>query len=133
MDGSNPRQIINSSTSQIFWPNALGKTIFLIHSIFLIHLFVFFLLWISAIDHVSNELWWGDAKLDFIAVSDLEGGRRAVIVNKRNSKTINHIFAISVFEDWLYFTDWETKSYAFLIMTLFIIILIFSNHQFQNF
>lgn len=87
MDGSNPRQIINGSAGQLIgWPNAL------------------------AIDYINRELFWGDAKLDFISVSDLDGGRRAVVISKHNSKTINHIFAISVFENYLYFSDWDTKS-----------------------
>jgi len=83
MDGSNRRIIISDGLG---WPNAL------------------------AISYESKEIFYGDAKLDFIAVSDYEGKRRSTIISKRNSRTINHVFAISVFEDSIYFSDWESKS-----------------------
>lgn len=72
MDGSNPKIIVNDGLG---WPNAL------------------------AISYESREIFYGDAKLDFIAVCDYDGKRRSVIINKRNSRTINHVFALSVFEE----------------------------------
>lgn len=72
MDGSNIKIIVNDGLG---WPNAL------------------------AISYETREIFYGDAKLDFIAVCDFDGQRRSIIVNKRNSKTISHIFAISVFEE----------------------------------
>ena len=83
MDGTNQRVIVNDSLA---WPNAL------------------------AIDYVTREIFYGDAKLDFIAVCDYEGKRRQLIIDKRNSRTINHVFALSVFEDYIYYSDWESKS-----------------------
>ena len=83
MDGSNLKVIINDTLG---WPNAL------------------------AIDYTNKEIFYGDAKLDYIGVSDYDGKRRQVLINKRNSKNINHIFALSVFEDNIYFSDWESKS-----------------------
>ena len=83
MDGSNQRVIVNDSLA---WPNAL------------------------AINFETREIFFGDAKLDYIAVCDYEGKRRQVIIDKRNSRTINHVFALSVFEDYIFYSDWESKS-----------------------
>lgn len=82
MDGTDQREIVNG----LAWPNAL------------------------AIDYVTREIFYGDAKLDYIAVCDYEGKRRQVLIDKRNSRTISHVFALSVFENDLYFSDWESKS-----------------------
>lgn len=46
MDGSNPTVIVNSSLG---WPNALS------------------------VAYDTNELFWADARDDYVAVSDLEG------------------------------------------------------------
>ncbi|KAG1687419.1 Prolow-density lipoprotein receptor-related protein 1 [Nymphon striatum] len=82
MDGSNPRVIVNDSLG---WPNAL------------------------TISYVTRELFWADARRDYIAVTDLEG-RNKRIVRSRDSQLLHHIFSLTVFEDYLYWTDWETKS-----------------------
>lgn len=85
MDGSNPRMIVNTSLG---WPNAL------------------------TIAYDTNELFWGDAREDYIAVSDLDGRNIKIIASR--SKTPNlrlhHIFALAVWEDYVYWSDWETKS-----------------------
>ncbi|XP_047119261.1 low-density lipoprotein receptor-related protein 1 [Schistocerca piceifrons] len=85
MDGSSPRVLINDSLG---WPNAI------------------------TISFETDELFWADAREDYIAVSDLNGNKRRVIISRNsNSKNLpHHIFAITVFEDYLYWTDWETKS-----------------------
>lgn len=85
MDGSNPKVIISKNLS---WPNAL------------------------TISYETNELFWGDAHEDYIAVSDLNGENIKIIVSRRMDPTINlhHVFALAVFEDHLFWTDWEMKS-----------------------
>ncbi|XP_042220954.1 prolow-density lipoprotein receptor-related protein 1-like isoform X2 [Homarus americanus] len=84
MDGSHQRIIVNSSLG---WPNAL------------------------TISYATNELFWADAHQDYIAHSDLEGKNIRIISDRDTApKHVQHIFAITVFEDYLYWTDWELKS-----------------------
>ncbi|XP_076069558.1 LDL receptor protein 1 isoform X2 [Oratosquilla oratoria] len=84
MDGSNQRILINSSLG---WPNAL------------------------TISYATKELFWADAHQDYIAMTDLEGKNQRIILNKEKSHlNLNHVFAITVFEEWLYWTDWQHKS-----------------------
>lgn len=66
----------------LFWPNAL------------------------TIDYPTHSLYWADSKLHVIESSHVDGsGRRLVIAD-----VIRHPFAMTLFEDRLYWTDWETKS-----------------------
>ena len=66
----------------LFWPNAL------------------------TIDYATHALYWADAKLRVIESSHVDGsGRRLVIAD-----VIRHPFAMTLFEDRLYWTDWEKKS-----------------------
>jgi len=83
MDGSEARELINTSLA---WPNAL------------------------TIDYVTRELFWADAKEDYISVADLNGQKRALIVNKRVSKSVGHVFSMTTFEDHIFWTDWETMN-----------------------
>ncbi|GLH07804.1 Vitellogenin receptor, partial [Gryllus bimaculatus] len=87
MDGSDPHVIVNESLG---WPNAI------------------------TISFETDELFWADAREDYIAVSDLSGGNIKIILSRTsNSKVMpHHIFALAVFEDYVYWTDWETKSVA---------------------
>uniref|UniRef100_UPI00358F15AE low-density lipoprotein receptor-related protein 4 isoform X2 n=1 Tax=Myxine glutinosa TaxID=7769 RepID=UPI00358F15AE len=74
------RRII--ANTSLFWPNGL------------------------TIDYAGRRLYWADAKHHVIESSDLDGhNRRAVI-----SHGLPHPFALTVFEDSLYWTDWQTKS-----------------------
>lgn len=57
MDGSNQRIIVNDSLG---WPNAL------------------------TINFETQELFWADAREDYIAVSDFEGNNRKIIVSRGN-------------------------------------------------
>ena len=80
MDGS-ARQVI--VTGNMTWPNGL------------------------TIDQATNRLFWADAKLDKIEVSDLSGGNRQLIM----SSTANiHPYGLAVYQNMLYWTDWNTKS-----------------------
>lgn len=85
MDGSNQRVIVNA---QLGWPNAL------------------------TISFETKELFWGDAREDFIAVSDLEGKNMKIVISQKQNPAINlhHIFAIAIWENHIYWTDWEKKS-----------------------
>ncbi|XP_043938468.1 low-density lipoprotein receptor-related protein 4 isoform X2 [Protopterus annectens] len=74
------RRII--ANTSLFWPNGL------------------------TIDYAGHKMYWVDAKHHVIERADLDGqNRRAVI-----SQGLPHPFAITVFEDSLYWTDWHTKS-----------------------
>ncbi|XP_072448783.1 low-density lipoprotein receptor-related protein 4 isoform X1 [Chiloscyllium punctatum] len=74
------RKII--ADTHLFWPNGL------------------------TIDYAGQKMYWVDAKHHVIERADLDGqNRRAVI-----SQGLPHPFAITVFEDSLYWTDWHTKS-----------------------
>lgn len=57
MDGSEPKVIVNESLG---WPNAL------------------------VISLATEELFWADAKEDYIAYSDLDGNNRHVIMSRSN-------------------------------------------------
>ncbi|GFY45676.1 low-density lipoprotein receptor-related protein 1 [Trichonephila inaurata madagascariensis] len=83
MDGTQFTKLINESLG---WPNAL------------------------TIDYVTREIFWADAKEDYIAVADLDGLNRRTVIKKGQFDAVHHIFALTVFEDQLYWTDWVTKS-----------------------
>lgn len=85
MDGSKQQIIVEDDLG---WPNAL------------------------TISFETNELYWGDAREDYIAVSDLNGKNRKIVVSRKTSPAVklHHIFAIAVWENRVYWTDWETKA-----------------------
>lgn len=59
------------------------------------------------IDQTTNLLYWADAKLDKIEVSDLNGGNRRVVFS---STTDIHPFGLILYQQTLYWTDWNTNS-----------------------
>ena len=73
------RSVIHSTN--LIWPNAL------------------------TLDYASQVLYWADASLDKIESSNVDGSNRRVIV----STGVNHPFGITLFEDKLYFSDWEVR------------------------
>ncbi|XP_074039673.1 LDL receptor protein 1 [Leptinotarsa decemlineata] len=85
MDGSDPKLIV---TSNLGWPNAL------------------------TISYETNELYWADAREDYIAVSDLDGKNVKIITSRQKNPNVqlHHVFSIDVWEDNIYWTDWETKT-----------------------
>ncbi|XP_055345561.1 prolow-density lipoprotein receptor-related protein 1-like [Paramacrobiotus metropolitanus] len=89
MDGGSPPFRLILDRTELFWPNAL------------------------TIDYVTNTLFWADAHLDYIAMADLNLQNRRRIRSNSQSQTpterLGHVFAMSVFEDFLYWTDWESK------------------------
>ena len=78
MDGSLWRMLI---TDNLRWPNAL------------------------TVDYITDHIFWADASLNYIAMSDLNGDKVKVILQG----DLPHIFAMTLFGDYLYWTDWETK------------------------
>lgn len=88
MDGSDSKFIV---TGNLGWPNAL------------------------TISFETNELFFGDAKEDFISVCNFEGKNRKIVAHRKfnPSLNLNHIFSIAVWEDKVYFSDWESKSIEF--------------------
>lgn len=85
MDGSDAKLI---ATENMGWPNAL------------------------TISFETNELFFGDAREDFISICDFEGKNRKIVAHRKfnPSLNLNHIFSIAVWEDRVYFSDWESKS-----------------------
>uniref|UniRef100_A0A3B1KBK7 Low density lipoprotein receptor-related protein 4 n=1 Tax=Astyanax mexicanus TaxID=7994 RepID=A0A3B1KBK7_ASTMX len=66
--------------TNLFWPNGL------------------------TIDYAGHRMYWVDAKHHVIERADLDGKNRKAVIS------LPHPFAITVFEDSLYWTDWHTKS-----------------------
>lgn len=83
MDG-NPRPLYNRYliTDNLGWPNAL------------------------TIDYYAEKIFWADARLDYIAFADFYGKNRRYVIQSG----LSHVFAMTVFEDTIYWTDWEYKS-----------------------
>nr|UVT84832.1 vitellogenin receptor [Lasioderma serricorne] len=73
---------ISFVTNQIFWPNGL------------------------AIDSPNERLYWTDAKHDMVQSIRLDGTDRRVVLEQ----FVGHPFAIAVFEDRLYWSDWASDS-----------------------
>ena len=80
MDGSFRRSVI---TENLGWPNGL------------------------TIDRSTNRLYWADARLDKIEVSDLTGANRRLIVS---SAADIHPFGLTLYQGMLYWTDWNNQS-----------------------
>jgi len=71
MDGSGQRILVNDSLG---WPNAL------------------------TISYETNELFWADAREDYIAVSDLEGMNRKIVLSRGKSIRTQETFWIRALE-----------------------------------
>ncbi|XP_035378717.1 low-density lipoprotein receptor-related protein 2a isoform X1 [Electrophorus electricus] len=69
-------------TTKIEWPNGL------------------------TIDYTNDMLYWADAHLNYIEYSDLEGHHRHTVYDG----VLPHPFALTVFEDTVYWTDWNTRT-----------------------
>lgn len=80
MDGSDRRAITSEG---IYWPNGL------------------------ALDFAATErIFWADAKHHVIESSNYDGSDRKKIL----STNLPHPFALTIFEDAMYWTDWHTKT-----------------------
>ncbi|XP_033127863.1 low-density lipoprotein receptor-related protein 2-like [Anneissia japonica] len=55
--------------------------------------------------YATNKLYWVDAHLNHIGYSNFDGSNMTFL-----STFVSHPFAITVFEEMLYWTDWNTKT-----------------------
>ena len=53
-------------------------------------------------------MYWIDAKLNHLEFCDYDGSDRHLLL--RGSNNIKHPFSLSLFEDWVYWSDWSQKS-----------------------
>ncbi|BET02800.1 low-density lipoprotein receptor [Nesidiocoris tenuis] len=85
MDGSEQKFIV---TEGLGWPNAL------------------------TIDYDAGHLYWADAREDYIAICGFDGQNRTILADRTTHPNINlhHVFAMAVFESYVFWTDWETKT-----------------------
>lgn len=58
------------------------------------------------IDYVTERIIWADARLDYIAFADFDGRNMHYVI----TENLLHVFALTVFEDNIYWSDWEFKS-----------------------
>ena len=58
------------------------------------------------IDYEGERLYWADAKLSYIHSAKLDGTDRIPVI----AGELPHPFAVTLFEDNLYWTDWQTRS-----------------------
>ncbi|KAF7229497.1 low-density lipoprotein receptor-related protein 6 [Nothobranchius furzeri] len=58
------------------------------------------------LDYAQQKLYWADAKHNFIHRCNLDGSSREVVVKGE----LPHPFALTLFEDTLFWTDWTTHS-----------------------
>ena len=86
MDGDNStftRIISTAGGDRLAWPNAL------------------------TVDYFTDKIWWADAHLDYIAYSDYNGKNIKYVLKEQKAP---HVFALSVMDDYLYWTDWNLKA-----------------------
>ncbi|RWS31707.1 low-density lipoprotein receptor-related protein 4-like protein [Leptotrombidium deliense] len=58
------------------------------------------------VDFEEKKIYWSDAGMKRIEYSDYNGANRKTLV----SQSIKHPYGLAVFEDFVYWTDWELKS-----------------------
>ena len=83
MDGSQTSRHVLIDTN-IEWPNGL------------------------TIDYKDRQLYWVDAKLHFIHACNLDGTNRRVVMS--GSSSLQYPYALTLFEDTLFWTDWENNA-----------------------
>lgn len=81
LDGSHRQTIV---TFDIKWPNGL------------------------TLDLLKQRLYWLDAKLHSISSVNFDGSERRIIF--KSNEFLHHPYSISVFEDFVYWTDWEKNT-----------------------
>ncbi|CAH0560459.1 unnamed protein product [Brassicogethes aeneus] len=69
-------------TESVFWPNGL------------------------TLDYTNSRIYWADAKHNVIETAMLDGSNRKKVI----SKGLPHPFALTIFEESIFWTDWHTKS-----------------------
>ena len=81
MDGSTRRIIVKD---EVRWPNGL------------------------TIDLALEKLYWVDAKLNTIGSANLDGSHARIILY--STAFLKHPFSISVFEDLMFWTEWDSHA-----------------------
>jgi hypothetical protein len=81
MDGSHRAVVISNDVK---WPNGL------------------------ALDLVTKKICWADAKLHTLSCADYNGDNQRVIIS--SPLIVKHPFSIDIFEDWIYWSDWESEA-----------------------
>ncbi|GFR17314.1 low-density lipoprotein receptor-related protein 2 [Trichonephila clavata] len=68
-------------------------------------------IWPSSVvvDHVLKNIYWVDTKLQVLECADFNGLKRRTVLDKG----MHHPFSITVFEDFVYWSDWGTDSLNF--------------------
>ncbi|XP_055952881.1 low-density lipoprotein receptor-related protein 2-like [Argiope bruennichi] len=66
------------------------------------------IMWPSAVtvDHILKMVYWTDAKRHVLECADFNGLKRRVVV----FKGLSHPFSMTMFEDYLYLSDWATSN-----------------------
>lgn len=78
MDGSHREILVNS---HLKWPNGI------------------------TLDLLERRLYWVDAKMDAISSINFDGSDRRLVLS--DPAHIGDPFSVSVFEDWIYWSDWQ--------------------------
>ena len=61
-----------------------------------------------AIDFFTDRLWYADAHLDYIAYCDFNGENVKYML--KSPDQIKHVFALSILDDTLFWSDWNRKA-----------------------
>lgn len=61
-----------------------------------------------ALDYRARRVYWVDARSDSVHTTDYEGGDHREVL--RGHAKLSHPFAITVFEQHVYWTDWRSNS-----------------------
>ncbi|CAA9994256.1 unnamed protein product [Nesidiocoris tenuis] len=83
MDGGDIR--ILAKSPRVHWPNGI------------------------TIDHFGGHIYWADARLDYIATTDLEGRFFRIVASNKEIPSMKHPFSVAVFKDILYWDDWSQR------------------------
>lgn len=84
--GLNRTVLVDLSSSSHYWPNA------------------------SFVDYTADRIYWIDAWIDAIDSTDLNGNNRRTITNPIHPAQDMHPFDFTVYDDILYWSDWNTDS-----------------------
>ena len=84
--GLNRTVLVNLSASAQNWPNAIF------------------------VDYTEDRIYWIDAWIDAIDSTDLNGNNRRLITNLIRPSYNMHPFDFTVYDDVLYWSDWNTDS-----------------------
>ena len=84
MDGSNFTRIVATvNGDKLAWPNAV------------------------TVDYFTEKIWWADAHLDYIAYANFDGSNQKFLLS---GSQVPHVFAITLIDDYIYWTDWNLKA-----------------------